>query len=342
MTINKNRNKNNKKTPNNDNEVEVFEVKMFIDEEYRSRVLNKIFLDILEQSFDFTIYNDSKNTIKINANSIDEARAVSNILEYIYRGVVLCNNYDNFVDLFIDELYTLIKEALIEVGPATFTNNSDAIFKDFSGRFIIPRTANQADIAESIRTNVITVARGCSGTGKSKIAICMALKFLYNNRFDRILIVRPMLTVGKDVGYLPGSIDEKYGPYASPVTEAIVELVGEKEYRNLIDYKKIILSPVAFVRGANFKNSIVIIDEAQNLTKVEIFTLLTRLCYNGKIIITGDESQDDRKFTREASGLEVVCDKLKDVDGVGIITMGLEDIQRHKILKDIISRFEED
>lgn len=337
-----------KKAPVNNFQVEenlpedgVYTVKMYIQEEYKSKVLDDEFVDTIKDSFDFSIYHDSKHTISITANSVDIARAVANIFEYIYRAATQSNNEDNFNELFLDELDRLIDEALTEVGQENYVNCNKSIFKDVKGRYVVPRTENQEYIVESIRTNVITVVKGCAGTGKTKIAVCMALKFLFNNRFDKILIVRPMLTVGKDIGFLPGTVDEKYGPFASPISETFIELIGEEHFMYLIDKKKIEMAPVAFVRGANFKSSIVIIDEAQNMNKTEIITLLTRLCYNGKIIITGDESQDDRKNQNLESGLTVVCDKLGDMDGIGVVKMDIGDIQRHSMLKEVIERFAE-
>ena len=141
------------------------------------------------------------------------------------------------------------------------------------------------------------------------------------------------------MGFLPGDIDEKYMPYASPITDALIDYIGEIELENMIRMKKIIFSPVALTRGANFQNAYVMIDEAQNMSKVEILTLLTRICYNTKIVATGDESQSDRKSS-EKSGLHWMTERMADMEDVGFVKMNKSDIQRHKMVGEIITAFE--
>jgi phosphate starvation-inducible PhoH-like protein len=209
---------------------------------------------------------------------------------------------------------------------------------------ISPRTENHDAIVQTIKTNTITVLHGCAGSGKSLFSLIMGLKYLKDNRFDKIILLRPFSTVGKSVGYLPGDLSEKYMPYASPLSSALVELIGEKEYENLVNTKKLCFEPISMTRGANFKNAYIIMDEAQNTTKTEILTLLTRICYNTKFVITGDTSQDDRVINRatpaEKSGLEYAIERLADNSEIGFVKMVKADIQRNKIVGDIIDAFE--
>jgi phosphate starvation-inducible PhoH-like protein len=214
-----------------------------------------------------------------------------------------------------------------------------SIYTTHLGVEISPRTDNQELLIDTIKNNNITIAHGAAGSGKSGISIIMGLKYLMENRFDKMIIIRPMVAVGSSMGFLPGDIDEKYMPYASPITDALIDYIGEIEMENMIRMKKIIFSPVALTRGANFQNAYVMIDEAQNMSKVEILTLLTRICYNTKIVATGDESQSDRKSS-EKSGLHWMTERMADMDDVGFVKMNKSDIQRHKMVGEIITAFE--
>lgn len=325
----------------NEPEDKNYSVKVYIHENYRSKVTSQKIVDIIKDSIDFNIYNNSKNTINLMGPDLHQLRGVAYIFESIYSSYKLLRNPSN-EEFIIDEVYDLVDEVIRESGEHVYVNDPNAIIKTCSGRYITPRTDNQRALVDSARSNVITVCRGVAGTGKSAMAIAVALAYLQDNRFDKMLIVRPLTTVGgKDMGFLPGDLSEKYSAFASPLVQTIVDIIGETEYLNLIKTKRIIPTPTSFVRGDNFKDAIVIIDEAQNLSQSEIFTLLTRICHNSKVIITGDESQDDRKDRNyNESGLSVICEKLKDIDKVGIVTMKVEDIQRHGIVKDIINAFE--
>jgi phosphate starvation-inducible PhoH-like protein len=290
----------------NDPEDSVYEIRVTIDEKLKSKVICQDNLQYVLDNIQFDYYIESKNTIRLVGKDIGLLRGVAYILESLAGAYRKLGNTEN-EDLIDDLLDELLDEVLKESGEQNFQYSPDAIIKDVKGRFIVPRTNNQDRLVESIRENVITIARGVAGSGKSSIAVAMAVTYLLQNRYDKILIVRPMTSVGgKDVGFLPGNLDEKFGPYASPLIENIIDLVGEPKYNEWVRGKKIILTPTSFVRGANFKNSLVIIDEAQNLSEIEIFTLLTRICHNGKVIITGDESQDDRKDKKyNDSGLQL-------------------------------------
>ena len=317
------------------------EVILHLDEKVKSKLLSQEIIGEIGKEINFTCYIENKNTIRIVGDNIFQLRGVAYILESLSGAIKKLSNEDNF-DLILDYMDDLLDEVINTTGNHNYTWSGDVIIKAKSGKFIAPKTKNQDKLVESIKDNVITVVKGCAGTGKSTISVAMAISYLYDNRFDKILIVRPLTSVGgKEMGFLPGNADEKYGPYTSALVESIIEIIGETKYNELIRNKKIILTPATFTRGANFKNSIVIVDEAQNLSEVEILTLLTRLCDNGKIIITGDESQDDRRDKRfNESALTLISEKLSEIDNVGIVTMTVDDVQRHGIVKDIINAFE--
>lgn len=327
--------------PQNGPNDDVFELKVYINEKYKSKVVSDKIINTIKEVIPFQMYHVSKSLIKLTGSDLASIRGVAYILESLYGSYKKLKNPENEYLIF-DELETLIDEVVKETGEYNYIADPNAIIKTHNGVYISPRTENQELFVDSMRSNVITICRGVAGTGKSALAIAVAVSYLLENRFDKLLLVRPLTTVGgKDMGFLPGTLEEKYGPYASPLVQTIVDLIGENKYNEWIKAKKIIPTPTAFVRGDNFKDAIVVIDEAQNLSESEIFTLLTRICHNSKVVITGDESQDDRKDKfKNDSGLSIICDKLRDIDKIGIVTMAISDIQRHGIVKNIIEAFE--
>ena len=327
--------------PDNNADDSNFEVTVYIHENYRSRVASREIIETIQDAIPFNLYNKTKNTITLHGRDLQQIRGVAYILESLYTAYKKLKNSDND-DLIFDELDDLIEEVVKESGEHVYEPDPNAIIKTHNGRYISPRTENQVKLVDSARSNVITICRGVAGSGKSAMAIAVAVSYLMDNRFDKMLIVRPLTTVGgKDMGFLPGDLSEKYSAFASPLIQTIIDMIGETKYNEWVRAKRIIPTPTSFVRGDNFKDAIVIIDEAQNLTESEIFTLLTRICHNSKVIITGDESQDDRKDKfRNDSGLSIICEKLKDIDKVGIVTMGVKDIQRHGIVREIITAFD--
>jgi phosphate starvation-inducible PhoH-like protein len=320
------------------------EVCLYLPEEYRSKVLDEFVLSRLKQLASFDYYILNKNVIRFvsQVGKTDKLRSVVNVLEQIYR---ILSEYDED-SISENELEDLIDEYFKNSNDSEYKWNKDAIFQDARGRYFTPRTENQKTLVDSIRKNIVTIVEGAAGTGKSRIALIMALNMLKDNRINKIIVIRPLVAVGGDIGYLPGGVDEKIDPYQSPISEALVELMGRIKYDDAIENEKIVLYPAAFARGCNISDSFVIVDEAQNFDEVTLLTLLTRICGNTKMVLTGDASQDDRKNkNREISGLTSIKKKLKGNSGAGIeniaiVEMGVDDVQRSKLVKDILVAFE--
>lgn len=312
-------------------------VKLYIPEDYKTLVFTPEIEARLKMLASFHIERSNKNVVTFSnsAGKLDKLRSVVNVYEQVYR-----LEHDGY-EVDEREIENLISEYFKDSNDEQYKWNPDAIFEDYKGRFFTPRTENQKDLVTSIRKNILTIVEGAAGTGKSRIALIMALNALNDNRIDRIVIVRPLVTVGADIGFLPGGLEEKIDPYNSPITEAFVELVGKDVFAKYVEDERIEFFPAAFARGCNISNAYVIIDEAQNLDQVTLLTLLTRLCANTKMIVTGDQSQDDRKDkNRTPSALKMIKDKLEDVENVGIIEMSIDDVQRSRIVKEILQAFE--
>lgn len=200
------------------------------------------------------------------------------------------------------------------------------------------KTENQANYIRAIVENDITFCSGPSGSGKSMIAAGIAAQHLFNGDCDQIIVTRPLVCVGKDIGALPGDISEKTNPYLVPMQEYFRMFLGNL-YKTYVEERKIRYEPLEIMRGSTFHNTYMILDEAQNCTFDQIKMFLTRIGENSKVIINGDIKQND---LRGKSGLESCVNKLKNVDGVAIITLDHSDIQRNGIIGRVLTALESD
>jgi phosphate starvation-inducible PhoH-like protein len=284
----------------------------------------------------FGVDIDLKGNVFNISGDIEDCRKAATILERIF-------DWADSEYLINDED---IDDAISQLLPKPYAETKfKSFYTTFAGKEISPRTKNQEMILKAIQNKQITVLHGCAGTGKTAMAIAMALKLLEYNRFDKIVVVRPMTTVdgnGKNsLGYLPGDISEKTGPYSNAIVQLFLDYVGDREYENLVKSNKICFESLALIRGATFNNTIIILDECQNLSKHEILSCLTRIG-TSKMIITGDNSQIDTKIAKDQlTGLECAIKYLKDIPEIGFVEMKEIDIQRAKIVGDIIKAFEE-
>jgi phosphate starvation-inducible PhoH-like protein len=184
-----------------------------------------------------------------------------------------------------------------------------------------------------ILTDVVTILRGKAGSGKSLLAANIALDLLFNKEIEKIIITRPTVVAGEDIGYLPGDVNEKLAPFTAPVYENMHRLYNKEKIEKCIVEGEIEIVPVSFMRGRNFTNCLVVVDEAQNLTDNQTELLLTRICSGSKMIFCGDGAQIDLR-DKKTSGFDVICKHMKEVPGFNVIT--LEKNHRHPIVDDIL------
>jgi phosphate starvation-inducible PhoH-like protein len=199
------------------------------------------------------------------------------------------------------------------------------------------KTENQKNYIRAIIENDIVICSGPSGSGKSMIAAGIGSSQLYYGSFDQIVITRPLICSGKDIGALPGDIYDKINPYVMPMQEYFRMFLGNTFYTICTNDKKIRFEPLEIMRGATFNNTYMILDEAQNCTFDQIKMFMTRIGENSKVIINGDIKQND---LRGRSGLETCMQKLQNIEGVGIIELDNSDIQRHGIIGKILNALE--
>ena len=203
---------------------------------------------------------------------------------------------------------------------------------------VTAKTPNQKDYIRSIVENDITFCCGPAGSGKSFVAAGIAASHLHKGETSRIIVTRPLVCTGKDIGALPGELDEKIAPYLTPMQENLRFFLGQSYYGYYNNEGKLKYEPLEVMRGATFHDSYMILDEAQNCTFEQIKMFITRMGENSKIIINGDINQSD---IRGLGGLEYCMDRLEAVDGVGVCELDYDDIQRNGILGRILDALED-
>lgn len=206
-------------------------------------------------------------------------------------------------------------------------------------RFIIPKTETQRRYIDAIKTFDMAIGIGPAGTGKTYLAMAMAINALLKKQISRIVLARPAVEAGEKLGFLPGDIYEKVHPYLRPLYDALFDMMEAEKVSRLIERGVIEVAPLAYMRGRTLNDSFIILDEAQNTTSEQMKMYLTRLGFNSKTVITGDVTQIDLPFGK-TSGLIEAERILKDIEGIKFIFFSEKDVVRHKLVQEIIKAYE--
>ena len=220
-------------------------------------------------------------------------------------------------------------------------NGNDIILFGINGNAIKARTPNQQLMVHSVAKNDMLFAVGPAGSGKTYTAVALAVKALKNKEVKRIILTRPAVEAGENLGFLPGDLKEKLDPYLQPLYDALFDMIPSDKLQVYIEGQTIQIAPLAFMRGRTLDNAFVILDEAQNTTQSQMKMFLTRMGNNAKFIITGDVSQVDLP-RNQPSGLLHAIRLLEGTKGIDFIHLNADDIIRHKLVKQIISRYDND
>ena len=214
----------------------------------------------------------------------------------------------------------------------------DKVFTTANGRAIMPKTLRQAAFVHSLLENEVTFALGPAGTGKTFLGIVAACRQMMNGDVERIILTRPAVEAGESLGFLPGDLAQKVDPYLRPVYDALYECFGVEKVHDMLGAGKIEIAPIAYMRGRTLRRSFIILDEAQNCTLAQLKMFLTRLGKHSRMCIGGDASQID--LAPGKSGLMSGVNMLREVEGIGVIEFGNEDIIRNRMVERILRAFD--
>ena len=208
------------------------------------------------------------------------------------------------------------------------------IGRNFFGKPIYPKTIGQFNLINEIKNNEIVFGIGPAGTGKTYLAVILAVIAMKKGDYKKIVLTRPAVEAGESLGYLPGDLKEKFDPYLAPLYDGLYDMLGKEQTENMIAKGVIEIAPLAYMRGRTLNEAFIILDEAQNTTKNQMKMFLTRLGFNSKMVITGDATQIDLKLS--LSGLEEAAFKLKDIKEISVIYLTSDDVVRNPLVQKII------
>lgn len=253
----------------------------------------------------------------------------------------LIEHYNKYGKVTEEDVQAYLRKDTIDTTFRTEKSNvpEDVIIYGAKGVPIKARTTNQKKLVEAVFKHDLVFAIGPAGTGKTYIAVAMAVRALKNKQVKKIIITRPAVEAGESLGFLPGDLKEKIDPYIRPIYDALDDMIPSEKLKFYQEKNVIEIAPIAFMRGRTLHNAFVLVDEAQNTTTMQMKMILTRLGTSSKMIVTGDKSQIDLPKNQK-SGLIEAIDILKDVEGLSMIELEGKDVVRHKIVKQIISAYD--
>ena len=286
----------------------------------------------IEKHFKVTVTNHN-DEIKVSGSEqgvLNAVKAIEALKEYIAKGETL-------TDQNIDYVFSLVDDG--EEEKVAEITNSDIVCLTHVGKPIKAKTFGQKRYLEAINKNTITIGVGPAGTGKTYLAVAMAVKAFKAKEVSRIILTRPAVEAGEHLGFLPGDLQSKVDPYLRPLYDALFQMLGPELFARCQERGDIEVAPLAYMRGRTLDDSFIILDEAQNTTKEQMKMFLTRLGFNSKVVVTGDITQTDLPDGKK-SGLKQIISILKNIEGITTIKLTAKDVVRHRLVQEIIKAYE--
>ena len=286
----------------------------------------------LEKYLDVTIVDrDGGVRISGSRKHVEQTEAIlRQLLELSKRGNQI---QEQNVDYAIEMSMESNNDALLEI-------DGDLICHTVSGKPIKPKTLGQKQYVDAIRNNMIVFGMGPAGTGKTYLAMAMAITAFKNNEVERIILTRPAIEAGEKLGFLPGDLQSKVDPYLRPLYDALYQIMGAESFIKNSEKGLIEVAPLAYMRGRTLDNAFIILDEAQNTTPAQMKMFLTRIGFGSKVVVTGDSTQKDLP-SGTTSGLDIAKKVLKNIEDISICNLTSKDVVRHPLVQKIVKAYEE-
>ena len=312
----------------------ILETEIEIPAEHERNVFGQfdVFAKKIERTLHVTlIARDGKVKILGDERNVERAeRTLTQLTELSRRGnVIQEQNVDYTLSLTMDDS----TESVLEI-------DKDLICYTLQGKPIKPKTLGQKKYVDAIREDMITFGLGPAGTGKTYLAMAMAITAFKQNEVGRIILTRPAIEAGEKLGFLPGDLQSKIDPYLRPLYDALYQIMGAESFQKNSEKGLIEVAPLAYMRGRTLDNAFIILDEAQNTTPAQMKMFLTRIGFGSKVVITGDSTQKDLP-SGQTSGLEVAINVVKNIDGISICQLTSRDVVRHPLVQKIVKAYED-
>lgn len=285
----------------------------------------------IERQFHVSIVDrNGEVIISGSAPYVKKAQAVMNELTELSRrgNIIQEQNVDYAITMSMEEN----DDVLLEI-------DKDCICHTVSGKPVKPKTLGQKEYVDAIRGNMIVFGLGPAGTGKTYLAMAMAITAFKNQEVERIILTRPAIEAGEKLGFLPGDLQSKVDPYLRPLYDALYQIMGAETFTKNMEKGLIEVAPLAYMRGRTLDNAYIILDEAQNTTPAQMKMFLTRIGFGSKVVVTGDASQKDLA-PGTASGLDVAIKVLNKIEGIAFCKMSSKDVVRHPLVQKIVKAYE--
>ncbi|WP_342756141.1 PhoH family protein [Kineothrix sedimenti] len=314
--------------------MEHYESRMELPVEHMRNIFGNYdnYIKKIENDFHVTII-DRDGAVKVSGGEKDVRKAesiVKQLIELSKRGnIIQEQNVDYAITMGMEDK----EDVLIEM-------DNDCICHTVSGKPIKPKTLGQKQYVDAIRNNMIVFGLGPAGTGKTYLAMAMAITAFKNEEVSRIILTRPAIEAGEKLGFLPGDLQSKVDPYLRPLYDALYQIMGAESFAKNMEKGLIEVAPLAYMRGRTLDNAYIILDEAQNTTPAQMKMFLTRIGFGSKVIITGDASQKDLA-PGDKSGLDVAVRVLSKINDIAFCNLTSRDVVRHPLVQKIVKAYED-
>ncbi|MGN0611932.1 MAG: PhoH family protein [Ruminiclostridium sp.] len=289
-------------------------------------------INIIQKEYKVSIYSrDEDIRVKGEENAVDKAcEVLSSLITVVEKGEQLTEQSVRYAISMVNEGKSDEMRSL----------SSDCICVSHTGKPIKAKTVGQSKYVDSIKKNTIVFGVGPAGTGKTYLAVALAVRAFKAHEVQRIILTRPAVEAGEKLGFLPGDLQNKVDPYLRPLYDALFDMMGSEAFQRNMERGCIEVAPLAYMRGRTLDDSFIILDEAQNTTPEQMKMFLTRLGFNSKMVITGDVTQIDLPDSKR-SGLIEATRILKNIDGIAINRFSEKDVVRHRLVQDIVKAYEQ-